>query len=117
MKWKWLNFTHKCVSAEFEDFQTSLRGLRCMRTSNGGTHVPVWTLDLWDATIRELDERIGPTYPTKLPGVFRTRVLRCVTVVNKPGGVDPDVFSAALALGGWEAASALHPRLPSMRDT
>jgi hypothetical protein len=88
-----------------------MRAAKDPESKKDGTRVPVWTLDLWDATIIELEKRIGPTYPTKLRGVFRERVRRCAAVVNKPGGVDPDVFAAALRLGGWVAAQALHSRL------
>ena len=122
MKWVWLDFTQKCCPDELWYFRQFLRGHRLMRaakdpeTKKEGTRVPVWTLSLWGTTIAELEKRIGPTYPAKLPGVFRERMRRCVVVVNKPDGVDPDAFSAALTLGGWDAASALHPRLPSMRD-
>lgn len=117
MRWKWLDFTQHRVPEKLWDFHESLAGHRLMRAAKDpeskkdGTRVPVWTLDLWDATIIELEKRIGPTYPTKLRGVFRERVRRCAAVVNKPGGVDPDVFAAALRLGGWVAAQALHSRL------
>lgn len=119
MKWKWLNFTRARCPNEFWDFRGSLGGYRFMRASNGGTRVPVWVWSLWEFTRAECAASWG-AHPERDPrpsNVFRERLRRAACVVNKPGGVDPEAFSAALALGGWDAVCGLDKRLSSWRET
>jgi hypothetical protein len=68
--------------------------------------VPVWVCDLWQASKDRL-----PDWPNDTREFFQYKLEKSLLVVGKPGGVDPDEFSAALRLGGWEAAMQLHPEL------
>ena len=68
--------------------------------------VPAWVCDLWQTSKDVANNQcIGENI------VFSYRVNKALPVVNKPGGVGPEEFSAALRLGGWEAAKQLHAEL------
>jgi hypothetical protein len=110
MRWRWVNFTQTHVPQDLWDFRTSLFGRRMMRRSGTGTRVPAWVWDLYEVTYVEAAVSWG-TQPERDPrplGIFNDRLQRAAFVVNKPGGIDPEVFSSALRLGGWVAVQALH---------
>lgn len=69
--------------------------------------VPVWVCDLWQAS----KDVARSQYHDGENLVFSYRIHKTLSVVGKPGGVDPEEFSAALRLGGWEAAMQLHAEL------
>ena len=71
------------------------------RNRRGAMLVPAWVCDLWQISKDVANNHI----------VFSYRVNKALPVVNKPGGVGPEEFSAALRLGGWEAAKQLHAEL------
>lgn len=113
MRWRWMNFTQTCAHQDLWDFRSALFGRRMMRKSGTGTRVPVWAWDLYEVTYAECAASWGAN-PERDPRPFRIfndRLQRAAFVVNKPSGVDPEVFSSALRLGGWTAVEALHSRL------
>lgn len=69
--------------------------------------VPAWVCDLWQTSHASAIGAVG--FGENI--VFSYRVNKALPVVNKPGGVGPEEFSAALRLGGWEAAKQLHAEL------
>jgi hypothetical protein len=79
-----------------------------IRKSGTGSRVPAWIWDLYEATCAECAASWGPgPGDTRIAPEFRIRLDAALSVVNKPDGVDPTAFSAALKLGGWAAARDL----------
>ena len=77
------------------------------RNVRGAYVVPVWVCDLWQAS----KDVARSQYHDGENLVFSYRIHKTLSVVGKPGGVTPEEFSAALRLGGWEAAMQLHAEL------
>ena len=114
MRWKWVNFTYKRVPDDLYAFRQVLWGYpRMIRKSGTGSRVPAWTWDLYEVTYAEFAATWGahPENDPRPRPAFVERLRVAVSIVNKPGGVDPEVFGAALRLGGWDAARALHEYL------
>ena len=114
MRWRWMNFTLYNVPNDLYVFRNTLWNYpRMIRKSKTGSRVPAWTWDLYEVTYAEFAATWGarPENDPRPRPVFEERLRAAIPVVNKPGGVDPEVFCAALRLGGWEAARSLHSQL------
>jgi hypothetical protein len=97
MRWREVDFTRESVHL--------FDATECVRVlSERGRprwRVPKWAWDLYLATFRQgqpwwvwLEERLRAAKPH----------------VGTPSGVDEDTFTAAVRLGGWDAAAQLLPR-------
>jgi hypothetical protein len=95
VRWRSVDFTRYPIHL-LDAFQAA--GVVTLAPERGGWRVYGWAWDLYEASIAP-----GEAWWVDLRG----RLCVAVPVVGKPGGVDPDAFSAALKLGGWEAARDL----------